>query len=258
MSSREITLTGKQFVRSSFHGHWVNDRVVAPGESDGSGVIRIVPVGDGWRVDYNGVEGRVYPDIRGLMLVDGKPLYIAQFPEGEGDFWNYEFVVYGHNEYIGPECVEQIVDVVDGEPVFIGVTCDDDYWYSVCHGRRYMRSFDMGYRPPDHLRSGAFGKTTVLSGMFVGSVLCLKPDYYYADEEGALHWVLAIGQTDVGTFDEEPDFCVIEWGEPMYQAGVENAKTLLVRGKRDGVLVEQRINIADISDPVHPHPSDGN
>jgi len=186
-----VELSGIKYTRREYHGqHMVFDRVAPDPVLETRPEVRIVPVGDGVRVDFGDVVGRVFADVWHVDVVNGKPLYRAALPESQCDFWTEQTVVWGTTEYYGAEMMQEIVCVAEGEPIIIGHTHEDPSYYSVIHARRHA----LMWHRISHEYFVECGML-VYAGISGGGLS--EPPY---------EWYAAIGGTKFGPYDTEPSF----------------------------------------------------
>jgi hypothetical protein len=197
--------------------------------------VHIVPTKNGARVDYADVKGRLFSSIRDINIVNGKPLYIAQLPPDETDYFTNLAVVYGTTEYVGPEFIRRIVGISGGHPLFIGTTIEDNlYVWGVVHGSRHMLHWDCVNPESARIYSGVL-------------VYAAAEQNYETGDADTFDWYCVVDQTKFGPFDNEPSFRCISWEKPMYDAdGHEMAKELLISGERDGQQSSMTINIREL------------
>lgn len=213
-------------------------RAVKPRRKRG---VQIVPVRRGSRVDFDGNTGRVFPRIRNLNIVKGKPLYAAGLPEGETDFWHQELVVYGLDEYVGPEVVTDVFGIVNGQPIYMGWTTEDgNWWIDVYHGhQRGPASFDDVVGP-----RGDGSRIETISGRLVYAASVRE------FRQSPLEWFAVIGSTKYGPYDDRPTIEVTDYATPMYDNdGHLVATGFEITGRRKGRKRKRVIDISRVKSP---------
>lgn len=224
-----FNLGGFRFTNTFYPtNHAVFERVDSVSVMNGS-EIRIVPCEGGVRVDVGENTGRVFPRIRNLNIVDGKPLFIVDLPCEETDYWTQQAVVFGTTEYYGMEHVHEIIGVGNGEPIYIGRLVEDSHerYHVVIHGRRHRVC---------HGGEGFSRNPRICSGLLVYAAQCGHWD-------GNGDWYMMIGCAKVGSFDEEPEIEDIMWSP---RGSLENAIEWRITGVKDGNKVVQTVKLSDL------------